>query len=150
MRNSDRGHNPDRRGHTVIELLLALTIVGILSAVAIPTLRRPLDRIATQGAAIELAALVGEARAMAHARGGGVAVRFDAAGARAIAHAAAETLLVHHYGARHGVALSSTRDSLAYDARGFGVGAANLRVIFTRGAVAETLTVSRLGRVRRQ
>jgi hypothetical protein len=51
--------------------------------------------------------------------------------------------------ALYGVRLSATRDSMAYDARGLGYGAANLSIVAHRGRVAETLYVSRLGRVRR-
>jgi hypothetical protein len=46
------------------------------------------------------------------------------------------------------VALEATRDSLAYGPDGLGVGAANLRLVLRRGAAADTLSVSRLGRVR--
>jgi hypothetical protein len=47
-----------------------------------------------------------------------------------------------------GVRLSASRDSMAYDARGLGLGAANLSLVIRRGAAAETVFVSRLGRVR--
>ena len=47
-----------------------------------------------------------------------------------------------------GVRVASTRDSMSYDPRGLGYGAANLTVIASRGRAAETLFVSRLGRVR--
>jgi hypothetical protein len=49
----------------------------------------------------------------------------------------------------YGVRLAANRDSMAYDGRGLGVGAANLSIVVRRGAVAETVVVSRLGRVRR-
>jgi hypothetical protein len=48
----------------------------------------------------------------------------------------------------HGVRLVATRDSLVYDAHGVGWGAANLSVIVRKRAVAETVFVSRLGRIR--
>jgi len=38
---------------------------------------------------------------------------------------------------------------MAYAASGLGYGASNLRVIVRRGASADTITVSRLGRVKR-
>jgi hypothetical protein len=46
------------------------------------------------------------------------------------------------------VSLSTSRDSLAFDVRGLGYGAANLTLVARRGAAADTLVVSRLGRVR--
>jgi hypothetical protein len=51
--------------------------------------------------------------------------------------------------ALYGVRVTASRDSMAYDARGLGYGAANLSVVVHRGRVAETVYVSRLGRVRR-
>ena len=49
----------------------------------------------------------------------------------------------------HGVTLSATRDSMAYAPNGLGYGASNLSIIVRRGAVTDTVVVSRLGRVRR-
>jgi hypothetical protein len=51
-------------------------------------------------------------------------------------------------GFAHGVRLGGTRDSLTYDPRGLGRGAANLSIVVRRGTIAETVFVSRLGRVR--
>jgi len=50
--------------------------------------------------------------------------------------------------AEYGVRITATRDSMAYDPRGLGYGAANLSVVARRGRAAETLFVSRLGRTR--
>jgi hypothetical protein len=52
------------------------------------------------------------------------------------------------FGHAHGVSLSTNRDSLAYDVRGLGYGAANLTLVARRGRAAESLVVSRLGRQR--
>ena len=65
--------------------------------------------------------------------------------------AATETVTISHrrLGSSHGVSLSSSRDSMAYAPNGLGHGASNLTVVLRRGSAAETLFVSRLGRVRR-
>jgi hypothetical protein len=65
-----------------------------------------------------------------------------------VVHAGADTLRRLHLRARHGVRLSASRDTMAYAPPGVGHGAANLRVILTRGRAADTVVVSRLGRVR--
>jgi hypothetical protein len=61
---------------------------------------------------------------------------------------AAETAFVSDLRALYGVRLAASRDSLAYAADGLGWGAANARLVVRRGMSAETVTVSRLGRVR--
>lgn len=60
-----------------------------------------------------------------------------------------ETLMRRDLEGTYGVALSSTRDSTAYSPLGHGFGAANLSLVIARGRVAETIFVSREGRVRR-
>jgi hypothetical protein len=77
-----------------------------------------------------------------------VSVRFDTVAATLELRVRGVVLSRAALGHAHGVALSSTRDSLAYDVRGLGYGAANLTMIARRGAAAESLVVSRLGRVR--
>ena len=51
-------------------------------------------------------------------------------------------------GVTYGVRLGSNRDSAVYDARGVGYGLSNLSVAIRRGRFVDTLTMSRLGRVR--
>ena len=48
----------------------------------------------------------------------------------------------------HGVTLSSTRVTITYSATGLGYGAANLTLTVARNLSADTIYVSRLGRVR--
>ena len=48
-----------------------------------------------------------------------------------------------------GVTLASSRDSLAYSATGLGYGVTNASLVVRRGLAAETVSVSRTGRVRR-
>jgi hypothetical protein len=74
-------------------------------------------------------------------------VTVQPASARLVVHAGADTLRGASWRAL-GVTVEATRDSLAYGPDGLGVGAANLRLILRRGGAADTLSVSRLGRVR--
>jgi 23S rRNA (cytidine1920-2'-O)/16S rRNA (cytidine1409-2'-O)-methyltransferase len=60
-----------------------------------------------------------------------------------------DTLLDLPLGARYGIALSSTRDSIAYGPTGRGYGASNTTITIRRNGAADTIVVSRLGRVRR-
>ena len=137
-----------RRGHTLIELVLVMVLIGLTSLTGIRQLHHFLDRAATRGAVRAAAGVVARARDEAVALHTPVSVRIDTA-------AAALELFSRHgpfgraaLGELHGVTLSTTRDSITFDVRGLGYGAANLTLIARRGHSADTLTVSRLGRTR--
>ena len=137
-----------RRGHTLIELVLVMVLIGLTSLTGIRQLHHFLDRAATRGAVRAAAGVVARARDEAVALHTPVSVRIDTA-------AAALELFSRHgpfgraaLGALHGVTLSTTRDSITFDVRGLGYGAANLTLVARRGHSADTLTVSRLGRTR--
>lgn len=138
-----------RRAVTLLELLVVIAIAAVLGALALPRLRGVADRGAARGAATELSALFGEARDRALAGRRSVAVLVDTATGGIALSAGGTTLVRRSLGAGYGVRLSATRDSMAYDGRGLGFGAANLTVVARRGGAAETVSVSRLGRVRR-
>jgi hypothetical protein len=139
---------PGRSAHTIPELLVVVTVTGILMAITVPRAIAALDRIAVRAAAGDVAATLGSARALALAGRSAVAVHLDDASGTLRMQRGPEVLLTRNIGHAHGVQLKHTRDSLAFDAWGLGQGAANLSVIIYRRSVAETVFVSRLGRVR--
>ncbi len=138
-----------RAGTTVIEMLVVVAIVVIVAAIAIPRGARVRDGAAVRAAALDAEQALALARAQALGWHGAVAVRIDTAAARLELRRGRDLLLVRALGDAYRVRLSATRDSLAYDGRGLGRGAANLTLVLRRGSAAETLVVSRLGRVRR-
>lgn len=135
-------------GYTLAELLMVVSIAGVMLAIAVPRAVRLLDRIAVSAAASDVHATLAFARSLALAGGSSVAVDIDSSTGTLRIRRAVDSLLSRNVGQAHGVRVSSTRDSLAYDSRGLGRGAANLSVIIRRGAAVETVFVSRLGRVR--
>ena len=139
---------PGRRAATLPELLVVVTLVGILTGFALPRLLRGYDRLETRSAARETATafFVGRASAVAAGRPANVVIDAPHAGLRVIR--GGDTVLALPVGMRHGVALVATRQSMTYTAGGLGYGGANLRVILSRGSAAETVLVSREGRVR--
>jgi len=137
-----------RRGYTVVELLLVVSIVGVVVALALPRTLLVLDRIAVHAAAADVGATLATARAVALAGRSAVAVDVDSASGTLRVRRGVERLWSRNIGQAHGVEVRTSRDSLAFDGRGLGVGAANLSIVIRRGAVAETVYVSRLGRVR--
>ena len=137
-----------RQGTTLVEQVIAMTVLGALAALAIVRIGTALDALAVHGAAREVKDTFAAAREYAVARGVRTAVQIDPASAQVSAFANTDTVTLRQLGTLHGVTLNSSRDSMAYSPSGLGYGASNLRVIVQRRAAAETITVSRLGRVR--
>ncbi len=139
-----------RRGLTVAELALVMAIMGTLLGIAIPRAARLLDRIRVAGASAEISASFATARNGAIARSERVAVTIDSVQGALTVRAGDDTLEHRPLARSHGVRVEATRDSMSYRSDGLGYGAANLRLIVSRGSAADTITVSRLGRVRRR
>lgn len=138
-----------RTGITLIDQLLVLIISAILLAIAGLRLSTFRDALAVRAAREAVRDAFALARQHAISSGQRTAVRLSTAGQSAVmVHSHTDTLQRLALGERHGITLGATRDSMAYLPSGLGYGAANLRVTFQRGERADTLFVSRLGRVR--
>jgi prepilin-type N-terminal cleavage/methylation domain-containing protein len=135
-------------GFTVPELLIVLTILGVVMMLVVPKANASLDRVTVRAAAGDVRATLNYARMLAMAGGLSVAVEVDSAAGTLRVRRGVEHILTRGVGPAHGVRLRQTRDSLTYDPRGFGRGAANLSIVVRRGVQVETVFVSRLGRVR--
>ena len=144
MRFSSRS----RAGLTLVELCLVVTIIGLVTLIAVRQLGLHVDRAASHAAVLEAAGLVARARDEAVAQRTLASVRFDTVTDALELRMRGEVLSRAALGHAHGVALSANRDSLTYDVRGLGYGASNLTLIARRGRAADSLVVSRLGRLR--
>ena len=139
---------PTPRGATLLEVAVVCTVIGLLTAIALPRTRAVLDRVQLRGAVSELAAACAAARQLAILRGQAATLTVnDAAGTVTVA-TATDTVIHRNLVAAFGVTVASTRDAIAFAPTGLGYGAANLSVVLARGTAAETVYVSRLGRVR--
>lgn len=137
-----------RAAFTLLELLIVVTILGIFTGIAIPKTRHLLDAIAVDAAADDAAAMLELARHMALAREERIGIYIDSAPARLTMLAGADTLRERDEQAIHDVRFRVSRPSIVYSQLGIGYGVSNLTLIVSRGSAAETVTVSRLGRVR--
>ena len=126
-----------------------VAVIGIVAALAVHRVGRLMDRVAVRAAAADVASLLAMARDVAVAESRLVGVRLDRTTGTVTLRAGRDTVIRRAVGALHDVSLASSRDSILYSAIGLGYGAANARIVLTRRAAAETVTVSRLGRVRR-
>jgi prepilin-type N-terminal cleavage/methylation domain-containing protein len=137
-----------RSAFTLIELAVTICIMSILSAIAIPRAGRILDGIQVSGAVVEIASLFNTARHMAIAASTRTSVEIDTATRTIRVVRGDDTLRKRELGKTHDVRLSATRPRMTYSATGMGYGAANLSVVVRRNQSADTVFVSRLGRLR--
>ncbi|HLB36659.1 MAG TPA: GspH/FimT family pseudopilin [Gemmatimonadales bacterium] len=139
-----------RRGVTLLELAMVLTIVGVLSAMAFPRAARWLDAIAVSRAAGEIASFYQTARFKAIFRSQRVRLEFGQDTLRAVFEGPSDSVFLKWPGpARHGVSLVATRPVIRIQPNGLGLGAANTKVVLKKGMAAESVTTSRVGRLKR-
>lgn len=139
------------RGVTLPELLIVLVLIGIAASIVVPPLGRALDRAAVMEGAERYGTVHETARALAVARGKQTRVELDSSRREASVAlrrgiSAWDTVEVRGLG-RAGFAAS--RIIVTFSPIGIGFGASNTSIVFTAGAAAETLTVSRTGRLKR-
>jgi Tfp pilus assembly protein FimT len=143
-----RRHLASRAGTSVLEMAAVLVLAAILLGIAVPRMRHAAERAAVRGAAADIVTTLSAARQLAAANGGGVSIAIDAPAATLRVIRRGDTVTTRPLGRLFGVTLRTTRDSVAYDARGLGLGASNLTFVVVRGITVDTVVVSRLGRVR--
>ncbi len=137
-----------QRGFTVIEVVIVITIAGLLSAITIARAGGFIDRIEVHGATMEVESMFSRARHIAIARGTPTILDIDPVRSTLSIRGSTEVLSSRDLSAAHGVDLNANRTSITYSPIGVGYGAANFTMILSRGQVADTIYVSRLGRVR--
>lgn len=137
-----------RKGTTIIELVLSLSLISILSAMTYPRIGRLLDGIHVRGTATEIHSLFTAARHHAITRSEHVTITIDTARASVSLLAGADTIRVRGFGDTHGVRLAANRASFTYSPMGIGYGAGNMTLVIRRNERVDSVYVSRLGRVR--
>ena len=140
-----------RRGVTLPELMSVVAIVCLVTSIVIPPLAHTLARAAVDEAADRYAATHETTRQLAIARAGLARLEIDTArhtGTLSWRNAVStwDTVEVRSLG---GASILTSQPVVMFNPIGIGYGVSNTRIIFRRGAVAETLTVSRTGRLKR-
>lgn len=136
-------------GFTLIEIAIVITVAGLLSAITISRAGSFIDRIEVHGAAMEAESMFSRARHIAIARGTQTVLTIDPVRSTLSIRGATEALSTRDLRASHAVEIDTNRTSITYSPIGVGYGAANFTLILSRGRAADTIYVSRLGRVRR-
>jgi prepilin-type N-terminal cleavage/methylation domain-containing protein len=137
-----------RHAFTIVELTVTICILGVISAIAMPSVGKLLDSIHVRGAVLEIESLFSGARHIAIARSAQTTVGIDTVDQAIYVSVGVDTLRKREIGNDHGVRLSATRVRMSYSATGMGYGAANLSVFVRRSSFVDTVFVSRLGRLR--
>ena len=142
--------NANRQGFTLVELLIICSIISILSLVSLPKISAALGKLNVHSAKQEVASYLAQARALAIQNGrvarfirngNAVQIALDN-GTGGITPIGAQDLY-----ARHGVALSTSRDTVLFDPRGLLVGNPGFVAVVTRGTVRDSVCVVGLGRI---
>jgi len=139
-----------RRGFTLPELLSVLAVIGVLVSVAMPPVGRALDRAAVREGVERFAAVHAATRQLALARSSLARLEVDRLRRTATVSVrrsavAWDTVGTYDLGS---AAITCSNTTVVFGPLGLGYGTSNTRVIFARGASADTVTVSRTGRLR--
>lgn len=148
MTITEKDLSRSRRGVTIIEVVVVLAIASVLFTIVMPRAWSFVDRIEVRGAVTEIESLFSLARHVAIARGEQVTLDMDAANRAISIRAGPELIRMREVGKAHGVVLSTNRTSITYSPIGVGYGANNFTLVVSRNRAADTIVVSRLGRVR--
>lgn len=143
-----------RRGMTLIELLIVIVIVGAVAGLAYPRVADGLRRESVRAARLAITGLHAKARANAIQRGrtsalvrsGDLLLIVSRNPVTGQPDTIGQPMDVNlEYGGA--VAMSWTRDTLTFDARGIGQEATATTIVVSRGTYADTIVVSPVGRI---
>ena len=139
----------NRRGVTLPELLIALSLIGILASIALPNLQTGLDALAVRTARETAFALFSRARVIA-LQNGGASLEVDAAHDVITVRSASGARRYEQFFTNVDLILEGNDATvvLRYDAHGLGRMMSRSVSFRTRRAVAG-LTISSFGRVRK-
>ena len=144
-----------RTGFTLVELLIVMTLMGIMGMYAYPKLNGSTNGWSARAARQKVTSMIIVARAAAvqngsEARfirsGNVVRVAVDSSGTYV-------TLISRDLGSEHGVTVATggtPRDTIRFDPRGVAIGLTGAAVFkFTKSTVKDSVCVSKLGKVAR-
>ena len=140
-----------RRGFSLVELAVTLAIAAVVAAVALPRLAGILDLLAADAAAREVTTALAVTRhaAMSQSRRARLLIDGDSLSIDLWGASGWESYLRWPGPADRGVALFASNPEVVFGPTGIGWGASNTTVTLTRGSHIETVTTSRVGRVKR-
>lgn len=138
-----------RSGTTIVDLLLAMVVLALLLAIAVPQVVHVVDGAAVRGEAARIIGALDEAR--------GAAIRLDRNASLVLAPArwvvwvrnGTDSMVAWQSGGtgNSGVTLSGAGAPIVFGRSGIAVGASNRTLLLSRGSASRRVTLSRLGRI---
>src|SRR6202022_4425682 len=98
----------------LLEIIVTICILGVLSAIAMPSAGKLLDRVHVRGAVLEIQSLFSGARHIAIARSAQTSVDIDTVNQAIYVSVGVDTLRKREIGKNHGVQLAATRVRMSY------------------------------------
>ncbi len=140
-----------RRGFTLAELAVVLAILAIVTAITLPRLQGLRDWIAVNSAAQDVTTAVAVTRNAAIMQGSRRRLVIARDSLRIDRWAGDSWASLERWPGpdRYGVSLEVSTPVVVFDPIGIPWGASNTKVVLRRGFRSETITLSRLGRVKR-
>jgi Tfp pilus assembly protein FimT len=137
-------------GFTVLEVLVVTCIAGLLVSLWLPRAARMMDWLATQHAVRDMTTALAVARhgAVLHATRTRLTISADSLRIDRFETTGWEPWWRRPGPASQGVQLQVSNPQVVFGPNGIGWGASNTRIVVSRGSQAETITVSRVGRVK--
>lgn len=142
------------RGLTVAELVIALVLIGILTAMTVPRIGQSMTKQGMISARNAVIGMVAKSKASAVQRGSTTSLVFTG-GNMVIRSRHPVTGAIDTVGTpenlyqRFGATIAASRDSLLFDPRGLGSEAGTTTIVVSRGDFADTVVISPAGRVLR-
>ena len=140
-------------GFTLIEILIAITLIGIMTAVAMPRLKNSMAAESVRSARRDVVSHLAKARGAAASRG--CRAVFNMVGTRvwvtacSLSGTGIDTIgTVINLADQYGVTVEGANYSLSFAPNGVGVGGDWGKFAFTKTRRSETLVISPLGQAR--
>lgn len=134
----------------MLEIAIVLTLIAFLTGLFLPTIGTWSDRIAVFRAEAELVGFYNRARLIATYRSSRVRVAFTNDSLAAVVELDGDSTVARLQGpSRYGVTLDASRSVIRLYPNGIGLGAANSKLVLRRGRASDSLTISRMGRLKR-
>ena len=145
--------NSRKRGFTVIEMLIVVTLIGVVSAFGLPRMNELMKRESTRSARREVVTLVSRARNSAAQRGCRATLHIDAATERVWVTVCSTTTTgldtlgpILNTQTKYKVLMAADADSLPFAANSLGLATSTISFSFTRDSYSTSMRVTRVGR----